>query len=454
VPAFHLEISDRLATLTFGAPGRSVNVFDRAVLEELESTVRDLSGRGDEIGILVFLSGKEKGFIAGADLDLFAEVTDRAEAEAGSRFGQRVFAAWEALPFPTVAAIHGACMGGGTELALASTYRVASDSDRTRIGLPEVQLGILPGWGGCTRLPRLVGLPDALDIILAGKSVRAKKALDIGLVDALLPAAGFLGQVRDFALARIDRRRPEADTGIKELLLSRNPVGRKVVFDQAKKNVLERTNGHYPAPLRALEAVRAGLEEGREAGFEAEARGVADLAVSGIAKNLIHVFRLHEAAKKAAGVEGAEPREVREAAVLGAGAMGGGIAQLIAHEAGVPVRLKDIAPDALAAGMSTAGELFAKLAGKRRISRAEADRKMALISPTLDYSGFGNVDLVIEAIVEKLQVKQKVFAEVAAEVPGEAVLATNTSALPIDQIARDLERPERVAGMHFFNPVH
>ncbi len=454
MPAFHLEISDRLATLTFDAPGRAVNVFDRAVLEELEAVIQDLAGKGGEIGCLVLLSGKPKGFIAGADLDLIAGVTDRAEAEAGSRYGQRLFAGWEKLPFPTVAAIHGACMGGGTELALASTYRVASDDDRTRIGLPEVQLGILPGWGGCTRLPRLVSLPEALDVILAGKSVRARKAQKIGLIDALLPSAGFLGQLRDYALERLDRRRPAPETGIKELLLSRNPVGRKLVFDQARKSVLDRTGGHYPAPLRALEAVRAGLEDGREAGFEAEARGVADLAVSGIAKNLIHVFRLNEAAKKAPGVAGAAPREVREAAVLGAGAMGGGIAQLVAHEADVPVRLKDIRPEALAAGMSTAAGLFDKLVERRRLSRADAARKLALISPTLDYSGFGNADLVIEAIVEKLGVKQAVLAEVAAEVSAEATIATNTSALSIDAVARDVPRPERVAGMHFFNPVH
>ena len=454
MPAFHLEIgADRLATLTFDAPGRSLNVFDRAVLEELEATIRDLAGRREEIGCLVFLSGKPKGFIAGADLDLIAGVTDRAEAEAGARFGQRVFAAWEALPFPTVAAIHGVCMGGGTELALAASYRVASDDERTRIGLPETQLGILPGWGGCTRLPRLVGLTAALDMILTGKGQRPKKALKIGLIDALMPAAGFLGHVRDFARERIDRPRKAPVTGIRELLLARNPLGRKLVFDQAKKNVLERTKGHYPAPLRALEVVRVGLEQGREAGFDAEARVDADLAVSGICKNLIHLFRLREAAKKES-VEGAEPRPVDAVAVLGAGTMGGGIAQLVAHEAEVPVRLKDIDAGALADGMETAGKLFRKLQEKRRLSRTEAARRLALITPTLDYTGFGREDLVIEAIVEKLAVKQKVFAEVAAAVPDGAVLATNTSALSIDAIAADVPRPERVVGMHFFNPVH
>jgi 3-hydroxyacyl-CoA dehydrogenase/enoyl-CoA hydratase/3-hydroxybutyryl-CoA epimerase len=235
--------------------------------------------------------------------------------------------------------------------------------------------------------------------------------------------------------------------------MARNPIGRKIVFDQAKKSVLERTRGHYPAPLAALEAVRAGLEGGREAGFDAEARLDADLAVSGICKNLIHVFRLREAARKAA-VEGAEPRPVRAAAVLGAGTMGGGIAQLVAHEARIPVRLKDIDAGALAAGMATAGALFGKLRERRRLSRAEAARRLALVSPTLDYTGFGRADLVIEAIVEKLAVKQKVFAEVAAAAPADAVLATNTSALSIDAIARDVPRPERVVGMHFFNPVH
>lgn len=452
--AFQLHVgSNRLATLVFDCPERRVNVFDRDVVEELEVLVDELAGR-DDVGVLVLLSGKDNGFIAGADVGMIAEVADALAAEAGSRYGQRVFAAWEALPFPTVAAIRGACMGGGTELALASTYRVVSDHQSTRIALPEVKLGILPGWGGSTRLPRLVGIEAALDVILTGKNVYPKKALKIGLVDALLPDARFLDLVRDFALERMDGKRPKRSGGVdvKELFLERNPLGRRVLFDQARKRTLARTGGHYPAPLLALDVVKTGIEEGLQAGFSAEARAVGTLAVSPVAKNLIHVFQLMEGAKKRTGLPGGGAREVGRLAVLGAGVMGGGIGQLAADQE-IPVRLKDIRPEALASGLEHAAKVFRRQVKKRRLTEERMRRKMALLHPTLDYSGFGRVDAVIEAVVEKLPVKQAVFAEVAGEVGDDAVLASNTSALSIDAIGKDAPHPERVVGMHFFNPV-
>ncbi len=450
---FHLDVGpDGLATLIFDHPDKRVNVFDREVLEELESTVDSLAGRSD-IAILVLLSGKEKGFIAGADVNMIAAVRDPIEAEAGVRFGQRVFASWEALPFPTVAAIRGACMGGGTEIALASTWRVASDHESTKIGLPETKLGIIPAWGGSTRLPRLVGIQQALEVILAGKNVYPKKALRMGLVDALLPDARFHDLVRDFARDKMGKKRSSAGGGldVKELLLEKNPLGRKILFDQAKKQTLAKTGGHYPAQIEALEVIRTGIEEGMQAGFNAEARAAGTLATSDVAKNLIHVFQLMEGSKGKGG-ETPGAREVKSLAVLGAGAMGGGIGQLAA-EKGIPVRLKDIQQPALASGMEHASRVFHKQVKKRRLTEEQLERKMALLRPTLDYSGFGRVDAVIEAIVEKLPVKQKVFAEVAAEVRDDTVLASNTSALSIDAIAKDTPNPERVVGMHFFNPV-
>jgi 3-hydroxyacyl-CoA dehydrogenase/enoyl-CoA hydratase/3-hydroxybutyryl-CoA epimerase len=454
---FKLEVGgDRLATLTFDLPGKKLNVFNRAALTELEEVIDAAAARRQEIGCLVLLSGKPSGFIAGADLDEIERVTDPTEAEAGSRAGQRLFAAWEALPFPTVAAIRGVCLGGGTELALASTWRAASDSPDTRVGLPEVRLGILPGWGGSTRLPRLIGIAAALDLILTGKTVSGRQAAKLGLVDALLPDPRFLDLVRDFALERVDSARQggHAPGGLKGALLERNPLGRRIVFDQARKTTLEQTRGQYPAPLRAIEVVRTGVEGGPRAGFEAEARAVADLAISPIAKNLVHVFRLTEDAKKETGAPGGAPRPVREVAVLGAGTMGGGIAQLIAQEADLPVRLKDVNFQALAQGLDHAAALYRRLVKRRRIKPVEVRRKMALLHPTLDYSGFGRADLVIEAIVEKLDVKQAVFAELAGHVPAGTVLASNTSSLSIGRIRERTPHPERVVGMHFFNPVH
>ena len=452
---FRLEAgADRLATLTFDSPDRKVNVFTRAAFQELEEIIEEIASRRD-IGCLILLSGKPGNFIAGADVDEIARVTDPVEAEAGSRAGHRLFSAWESLPFPTVAAIRGVCLGGGLEISLASTYRVASDRADTKLGLPEVRLGILPGWGGSTRLPRRIGIAAALDLILTGKTVDGKKALRLGLVDALLPDARFFDTVRDFALARRDQpRRDEGGLDLKEILLEKNPVGRKLLFDQARKKTLEQTRGHYPAPLRAIEVVRVGIEDGPRAGFDAEARAVAELATSRISKNLVHVFRLTEDAKKETGMPGAEPRPVTATAVLGAGVMGGGIAQLIAAETDLPVRMKDVREEALASGMQHTAGLFEQQVQRRRLTAPEARRKIALLHPTLDYSGVGRVDLVIEAIVENLAVKQEVFAETAKHVREDAVLASNTSSLSIAGIGERTPRRERVVGMHFFNPVH
>jgi 3-hydroxyacyl-CoA dehydrogenase/enoyl-CoA hydratase/3-hydroxybutyryl-CoA epimerase len=455
VAIFHLEVgADRLATLTFDSPDKKVNVFTRAAFQELERVIEELSARRD-IGCLILLSGKPGSFIAGADVEEIARVTDPVEAEAGSRVGHRLFSAWESLPFPTVAAIRGICLGGGLEISLASTYRVASDRPDTKMGLPEVRLGILPGWGGSTRLPRRIGIAEALDLILTGKTVVGRKALKIGLIDALLPDARFLDELRDFALERIDRpRKEEGGIDLKEVLLEKNPFGRKVLFDQARKKTLETTHGHYPAPLRAIEVVRVGIEDGPRAGFDAEARAVSELATSKTAKNLIHVFRLTEEVKKETGLPGAEPREVKSTAVLGAGVMGGGIAQLISAEADRPVRMKDVRAEALASGMEHAAQLFDKQVERRRLTAPAARHKMALLLPTLDYSGFKRVDLVIEAIVENLGVKQTVFAETAQHVSESTVLASNTSSLSIAGIGARTPHPERVVGMHFFNPVH
>lgn len=440
---------DGLATLVIDAPGAKVNVLGRELVAELEALIDELEGR-DDIGCLVLASGKPRNFIAGADLDAIEQVTDPAEVDEAVRLVQGLYDRWEALPFPTIAAIAGSCMGGGTEWALASTHIVVADRIEVKIGLPEVRLGILPGWGGCTRLPRRIGLAAALDIILAGKSVIPYKAFKIGLADALMPPASFRHHVRDFARAVMAGEAPgrSRSTGVKDALLEKNPVGRKIVFDQARKQVLKSTGGNYPAPLRALEVVRVGLEDGKAAGLAAEARGISELAVSRESKSLVHVFRLMEGTAK-----GAAARPVRRPAVVGAGVMGGGIAQLLADKASLPVRLKDIAAPPLAQGVAHAGELFAKQVERRRLTRPQMLQKMNLLRPTLDYGGFASADLVVEAIVERLDVKQKVFAELSSIVPAGAVLASNTSSLSIDAIARDVEHPERVVGMHFFNPV-
>ncbi|MEO8276756.1 MAG: 3-hydroxyacyl-CoA dehydrogenase NAD-binding domain-containing protein [Thermoanaerobaculia bacterium] len=459
--ALHLEVgADHLATLTFDLPGKKANIFTREVMAELETLLTTLAQRND-IGCLVLVSTKPGMFIAGADVAEIAGVIDPDQAEAGSRYGHRLFSAWENLPFPTVSAISGTCLGGGTELSLASTYIVVSDRSDLRVGLPETKLGILPGWGGCVRLPRRIGAVAALDLILAGKSFTARQALKAGLADAILPDAGFFHHVRDFARARIGRKRPHrrAPGGIRRLILEGNPAGRWFVFDQARKKTLASTHGRYPAPLAAIAVIRTGIERGAGAGFDAEAIAVRTLATSTTAKNLIHLFGLMEASKRDARPAGGEAAsdaavaEVRQVAVLGAGVMGGGIAHLIADRTGLPVRVKDIQAGALSTALQHAAKLFDKQVRRRRLKPAEARRKMALLQPTLEDEGLSGSDLVIEAVVENLAVKQKIFAALSQRLSPSALLASNTSSLSIDAIGVDAAHRERVVGLHFFNPV-
>lgn len=452
--AFHLEVGeDHLATLTFDLPHRKANIFTREALAEFDELLVELAGR-DDIGCLVLLSPKPGMFIAGADVAEIAGVTDAEHAENGSRYGHRLFAAWETLPFPTVAAVSGTCLGGGTELSLASTYIVLADREDLRIGLPEIRLGIVPGWGGCVRLPRRVGLVAALDIILAGKAVSAREALRIGLADALYPEAGFLHHVRDFARGKLGRKRPRRRPpgGLRRILLE-GPAGRWFVLDQARKKTASATQGRYPAPLAALEVVRIGLEKGPFAGFDAEARAVRDLATSPTAKNLIHLFGLMEAAKKDGPGDAAPPPAVRRPAVVGAGVMGGGIAQLVADKAGLPVRIQDLQAAAISTALQHAAALFDKQVRRRRLQPAGKRRKMGLLQPALDGAGLESSDFVLEAVVENLSVKQQLFADLSRRLAATAILATNTSSLAIDDIGQLATRRERVVGMHFFNPV-
>jgi len=451
--AFRLDLGeDGLATLTFDLPDRKANIFTREAIAELDELVADVAMRAD-IRCLVLRSAKPDIFIAGADVEQIANVTDPVQAEAGSRYGHRIFAAWEALPFPTVAAVRGTCLGGGTELALASSWIVVSDRPDLRIGLPEIKLGILPGWGGCVRLPRRIGLLAALDIILAGKAISGTRATKSGLADAIFPDAGFDDRVLEFARARMSRERGprRRSGGLKGLLLERNPLGRAFVLSQARKKTVAQTKGKYPAPLRALEVVATGIARGTAAGFDAEARAIGELATSPEAKGLIYLFRQMEASKKDGGA--AERPAVRRPAVIGAGVMGGGIAHLVADKAQLPMRVKDIQAPALATALAHAAQLFDKQVRRRRLKPAERRRKMGLLQPTLEDSGLEACDFVIEAVVENLAVKQKVFADLSRRVSERAILATNTSSLSIDAIGQLTVHRERVVGMHFFNPV-
>ena len=456
-PTVHVD-EKGVAWITFDDPDRKVNVLTEQVLTRLGehlAEVRNLAPRG-KVHVVVLRSAKS-GFIAGADVTAIEAVEDPMEGAEGSRFGQRIFSSLNDLGIPTIAAIHGICLGGGVELSLACSHRIASDSPTTKMGLPEVLLGILPAWGGTTRLPRLVGAEAAFGLLLSGRQVSSSSARRMGLVDRVVPADLFREEVAAFAAAGAadpSGKSPTRRTPLKRLTDGTAP-GRWLVRRIAKKRVMRQTGGHYPAPLKILEVVRRSTNKSLEKALEIEAEAAGELVASSVSKNLIHVFQLREEARKGTGVddETVQPRRIDYLAVLGAGVMGGGIAQLAAYR-GIHVRMKDIRHDAVASGLQHAQKLFAGLVKRRKLRRREADQRMTLISGGLGYEGFARQDLVVEAVVEKMDIKRIVLRETEDAVGRECVLATNTSSLSVDQMASALARPENFVGMHFFNPVH
>ncbi len=446
-----------IAHVIFEDPDRSANVLTESVMRRLDQVVGEveIASRSGEVRGVLFRSTR-KSFIVGADVEAIAEIESPEEGAEAAREGQRVYLRIERLPVPTLAAIGGTCMGGGTELALACSYRVASDDPGTKIGLPEVQLGILPAWGGTTRLPRLIGLQQALDLLLTGKTVSPSKAKRIGLVEAVLPHTGFQETAEDFLLARIEegKLRTGARRSFFTRLVEDTAPGRKVILRTARKRVLDRTGGHYPAPLRILDVVGRSMGRSVEKALEHEASAAGELLASRVTKSLIHVFHLREGARKGTGIEGeADPREISEMGVLGAGVMGGGIAQLAAYN-GIRVRLKDIDHDQVASGLRHARKLMDRAVSRRKMTELEADQAMDRISGGIEYTGFGQLDLVVEAVVERMKVKRTVLRETEERVPEGCVLTTNTSTLSVDEMASVLDRPQDFCGMHFFNPVH
>jgi 3-hydroxyacyl-CoA dehydrogenase / enoyl-CoA hydratase / 3-hydroxybutyryl-CoA epimerase len=454
--ALTLEISgDGVAWLVFDKPGARVNVLTGEVMARLDALLGEVEAgaRDGRIRAVVVRSGKDGSFIAGADVNQIAALTDPREAEEGATLGQRVLTRLDRLPVPTVAAVDGTCLGGGTELILACDARIASDRPETRIGLPEVKLGIIPGFGGTTRLPRIIGLSDALGMILTGANASASKAQRIGLISERMHVGVLYDRAAALGLelatgGSLPRRRRR----ILKRALDGTPIGRRIVLRQARKQVLKETRGHYPAPLAALDVIRKSIKLPLDTALAVEAEAVGTLIVSDVSKNLIHVFHLLEAAKKA-GPAGVKGRPVDRVAVLGAGVMGGGIAQLLAFR-GVDVRLKDINGDALGLGLRHARQMFDRLVRRGRLEQREAEQHMSAIAPTLDYSGFATVDVVIEAVVERMDVKKQVLREAESHVGAGCVLATNTSSLSVSEMQGALQRPGDCAGMHFFNPVH
>ncbi len=466
----------KIWSLSLDTPNAKVNTLNHEVMDEFEQILGELEEKGSnkEIEALILFSKKEGNFLAGADINMFQEFKTEKDAEELVAVGQRLLNRWEDLAFPTVAAVNGVALGGGLEFALGCSAIVMSDNRAAKIGLPEVLLGVIPGMGGCVRLPRKAGLATALDLILSGKTLDAKRAYKAGIIEANLPAPDFNNSVhkwveKNLTALKSGKRLAKPPKlggmgGFMGTLLEKTPMGRALIFKKALSTVLSKTKGQYPAPLEAIDVLKQTggtfgpklKAKNREQALKREAKGFGKMALSEVSKNCIRIFFLTEAIKKANGLEtgkSAKTSDISSTGILGAGVMGGGIAELFARK-DYPVRMKDINNQALATGIKAASELFKKSAKRRRITERESMQKLSLITPLLDYTGFQKLDIVVEAVVESMEIKKKVLKEVESNVSNACILASNTSSLSITEMQSVLSKPERMIGMHFFNPVH
>lgn len=472
---FRLDVDDGgVATVLLDVEGESVNTVSAKVGEDLDRLLDRLESDGT-IRAVVIGSAKKAGFMAGADINEFKKIETAKQATQLASSLQDRLARVERLHSeygkPVVAAIDGPALGGGLELALACSMRVLSDSPKTAVGLPEVQLGLIPGAGGTQRLPRLIGIANALDLILTGRKVRPKKAKKLGLADEVVPPPILLDVARKRALdaatgkvrppkrglARLKELAQEiADPEFfQQLALEENAVGQRLLFRQARETLLKKTRGNYPAPEKALEVVRMGIQEGLEAGYVAEADRFGQLAVTPQSRALTSIFFATQDLKKDIGVDDPEvaARPVTKVGILGGGLMGAGIAVVTLDKAGLPVRIKEVDHAGLGRGFKYVHKVLDKSVQRRRRSSSEAQRLMNDMTGTTDWSGFRGTEVLIEAVFEDLELKQDLLRQVEANAGPEVIFASNTSSLPITDIAKASKHPETVIGMHYFSPV-
>ncbi|BDS05641.1 fatty acid oxidation complex subunit alpha [Oceaniferula spumae] len=433
---------DNIAILTFDRENSGANIFDRDVLLELDDHIAAIEQASDLRGLLID-SAKRSIFIAGADIKtLFSAPKD--ELAQLLELGQRVFDRVAALKITTVAAINGACAGGGCELALACDWRVLSDASATRIGLPETQLGILPAWGGSTRLPNMIGLPNALDLILAGKLLKAGAAKHKGLADGVCPPE----DLKEYAKTFLKRGKRKYDSHF----LLHNPLSVSVIRKKATANVMEKTRGLYPAALKALDVACESVSGSHSESLGREREAFLELAALPQTKRMIGLFFLNERFKKLKPND-AEAGTIDTVATIGAGVMGSGIAYWLSTR-GKRVILQDINDEAIAKGLAGIEKLYVTSVKKRVMSKIEATIGYDNIHASAQRVPLQNCDMVIEAASEDLGIKKKIFADLSERTGPDTILATNTSALPIHELAPVITHPERLVGLHFFNPVH
>jgi len=430
---------DGVLVLSLDRAGESVNALSRAVLEELEQILERV--RIEPPKGLILRSAKSAGFIAGADIREFQRFAERGETLDAITRGHRVFGRLAGLPIPTVAAIHGHCMGGGLEIALACRARIASDDPKTRLGVPEVKLGIQPGWGGTARLPHLVGAPAAFDMMLTGRSLSASAARAIGLVDKVVPAASLLDEARKL----LGRRSARPLLSRWKIAASNWWLTRQILAPLLRKQVARKADPrHYPAPYAMIEFWRRnGGSVAR--GLAAEPRSVVKLAQTPTARNLVRVYFLQEALKS---LGNAQPHGIQRVHVVGAGVMGGDIAAWCALQ-GFDVTLQDREMKYIQPALDRAREMFTrKLKTEDRIAPA-----LARLRADVDGAGVPQADLVIEAIYENREAKQALYASIEPQLKPDAILATNTSSIPLPELGAGLKDPSRFVGIHYFNPV-
>lgn len=443
---------DGVARITIDLPDRPVNTLGAWFADELDAVL----DRVEEASVcrgVVFLSGKEDSFVVGADLEMIRDCDNADEIEGMSRRAQEVLARLSALNVVTACAIHGTCFGLGLELAMACDLRVVSDDRSTRLGQPEVKLGLLPGAGGTQRLPALVALPKALELLLTGKSVSAVEAVGVGLVHEACPRP-LLDQVVDRRMVEPRDQEVSALSDRLRKLAEESRVAHRVILDRAGSKARAKTRGNYPAPDRILEVVETGLRGGMEAGLAAERKAFGELAVTPESRELVRLFFVDQALKKEDwGVDDVEPAEVERIAVVGGGLMGAGIAQVSSREAGAAVRLKDVSSEPLVKAMNAIGSSLDDEVSKGKLTDFERQRAFHRIGPTSSYRGFRHCKLVIEAVFEDLELKHQVLGEIEQHGPEDVIVASNTSAIPVARLAEASRRPERLLGMHYFSPV-
>ncbi len=434
---------DGICLLMLDRAGSSANIFDRATLEELREQLDFIEAQSGTLKGVVFASAKRSIFIAGLDLKTIGENASPAEILEIIEMGQTQFNRIAALKIPTVAAIHGAAVGGGFEIALACDWRIASPDHATKIGLPETKIGLLPAWGGSTRLPRLVGVPRALDVILGGKTPAARAALKLGMIDDLVPAQNLVA----FAVKKVLQGKPDR----RSHGLVNNRIVANIIAKKVRPELLKKTRGHYPAVLKALEVVTRGISKPIHGSLALEREAIIELVQGEACRNLIRMFFLQERAKKLPGAGNSQP--ISRTAVIGAGVMGAGIAQWLSARQ-LPVLLRDVNVEQVARGMSGIAKIYGEGVKRHVLSRREARDGMDRIFPAPNETPLRHVDVVIEAAVENLDLKRTIFERLDAMAGDKTILATNTSALPVSELAAGTRKPERVLGLHFFNPVH